>query len=124
MLRAALHRVRLLEAGPELAQHLLELLELDLVACDVRVDLRDLLIGALQVLALALDELLAMLQRLLEPRDLRADLVVAALHRAEALVAIGELDAQLLDGGFRRALRGNGGLERDLLLAEARARAR
>ena len=47
-----------------------------------------------------------------------ADPVVAALHGAEALVAVGELDTQLLDGGFGGALRRNGGLERDLLLAE------
>ena len=118
LLRAALNGVRLLEARLQLAQNALELLELDLIARDVRVDLGDLLIGALQVLGLALDEILTMLQRLLEARDLAADPVVAALHGAEALVAVGELHAQLLDRGFGGTLRRDGGLERDLLLAE------
>ena len=118
LLRAALHGVRLLEPGPELAEHALDLLELDLIARDVRVDLGDLLIGALKVLALALNEILAMLQRLLEPRDLGADLVIAALNGAEALVAVRELHAQLLDRGFGGPLRGDGGFERHLLLAQ------
>ena len=78
-------------------------------------------VGALQVLALALDQLLAMLHRLLEPRDLGSDAVVARLDGVEPLVAIRELDAQLLDRGLGRALRRDRGLERELLLANARS---
>ena len=51
LLRAALNGVRVLEARSSSLRTLLELLELDLIARDVRVDLGDLLIGALQVLA-------------------------------------------------------------------------
>ncbi len=118
LLRRPLKAMRLFEAGAELAKHALELLELDLVARDVRVELGDLLIGARKVLALPLDQVLAVLKRLLEPRDLGADSVIAALNDAEALVAIGELDAQLLDRRLGGALRRDGGFERDLLLAQ------
>ena len=118
LLRAALNGVCLLEARPELAEHTLELFELDPVARDVSVDLGHLLVGALQVLVLTLNEVLTVLQRLLEAGDFGAHFVIAALHDAEALVAIGELHAQLLDRGFGRTLRGDGGFESDLLLAQ------
>ena len=59
-----------------------------------------------------------MLQRLLEARDLGAHLVIAALNRAETLVAVGELHAQLLDRSFGGTLGRNRGFESDLLLAQ------
>src|SRR6185295_11763302 len=116
VLRAALIRVRLLEVGSELAQYLIELRQLELILLDVRVDLGDLRFGALQVLGLALNQLFAVLNRLLEARDFRANTVVVALHGAETLVAVRELDPQFLDRGFGRALRGDGCFEGDLLL--------
>src|SRR5688572_30871063 len=79
LLRRPLQGMGLFEPGAELAEHALELLELDLVARDVGVELGDLAVGALEVLALPLDQVLAVLQRLLEARDLGADAVVVAL---------------------------------------------
>ncbi len=70
--------------GPSSLNTMVDLLELDLIARDVRA-----LISAIccsvrsQVLALPLDQILTMLKRLLEPSDLGADPVVAALNRVE-----------------------------------------
>ena len=100
-LRAALQGLRLIEPGRELAEQLVELRELDFVARDVRLDLGDLRVGALKILGLPLDQILAMLNGLLETRDLGADPVVAALNGIESLVAVGKLDAQLLDRASR-----------------------
>ena len=97
---------------------MLELRELDLILLDVRVDLRNLGIRVLQVFSLSLDELLTVLYRLLQPRDFRSDAVVIPLHRAEALVTIGELHSQLFEHAFRRALFCDRRLEGNLLLAE------
>src|SRR6185369_1767091 len=88
-LRRALQSLRLLEPGRELTEQLVELRELDLVARDVRLNFGDLRVGALQILGLPLDQLLAVLNGLLETRDLGADLVVAPLHGVESLAAIG-----------------------------------
>jgi hypothetical protein len=46
-------------------------------------------VRALQIFPLALDQVLAMLDGLLEPRDVGADAVVAALDRVEPFVAVG-----------------------------------
>ena len=121
LLRATLLRMRLFEAGAELAQHLLELRKLDLILLDVGIDLGDLRVGVLQILGLPLDQLLAVLYRLLEARDLRADAVVVALHGIEALAAVRKLHSQLLDRGLGRALRRDRSLERELALGELRA---
>src|SRR5690606_1430729 len=92
--------------------------ELDLIVRDVCLDLRELALGRLRLLALALKQIFAVLDRLLEARDLGADLVVVALHGVEALVALRELDAQLLDLRLDVAKRRDGRLEADLLLGE------
>ncbi len=61
-----------------------------------------------------------MLDRLFEPGNLRAYLVIPALHLVELVVALGELDSQFLDGCLGRALLGDCGVEACLLLAATR----
>ncbi len=117
-LRRALQGLRLLEPRGQLAEQLIELRELDLVARDMGLNLGDLSFGAVEILGLALDQLLAVLNGLLEARDLRADAVVLGLHGIEPLTAVGELDAELLDRRLGRALRRDRGLERELSLGE------
>src|SRR5262249_39579930 len=77
-----------------------------------------LCVGAFEILGLPLNQLLAVLNSLLETRDLRADAVVSGLHAIEPLAAVRELDAELLDRRLGRALRRDRGLERELTLGE------
>src|SRR5690606_37941520 len=94
-LRRTLLPMRVGPARPEFLQHLVDLSELHLIVRDVCLDLAELPIGSLGLLALPLQQVLPVLDRLLEARDLRADLVVVALHDAEAFVALRKLDAEL-----------------------------
>src|SRR5690606_14464335 len=110
--------VRLLEPRAQLLQRELELLELELVVRDMRADLLELALGRLEILALPLHQLAPVLDRLLEPCDLRADPVVVALHGVHRLAALGDLSPQPLRLGVGLALRGKRRLERLPLLVE------
>src|SRR2546429_482521 len=80
--------------------------ELALVAGDVRRELPECRLRLREIRALALAQLAGVLDRLLEPRDVGSDLVVAALHRRQT-VAVSRLHRTLLlDRGLGGALRG------------------
>src|SRR6185437_417543 len=96
--------MRALELGRRARDLLGKLGELALVALDVRTELREGGARLGQVAALALPQLARMLDRLLEARHLRADLVVAALHARDALARRAVLCPLGLDGRLRGAL--------------------
>src|SRR5439155_1708678 len=80
--------------------------ELALVAGDVRRELPECRLRLREIRALALAQLAGMLDRLLEPRDVGSDLVVAALHRRQTLAVSRLHRTLLLDRGLGGALRG------------------
>ena len=80
--------------------------ELALVAGDVRRELPECRLRLREIRALALAQLAGVLDRLLEPRDVGSDLVVAALHRRQTLAVSRLHRTLLLDRGLGGALRG------------------
>src|SRR5438067_1762127 len=80
--------------------------ELALIAGDVRRELPECRLRLREIRALALAQLAGVLDRLLEPRDVGSDLVVAALHRRQTLAVRGLHRTLLLDHGLGGALRG------------------
>src|SRR5690606_28083894 len=99
-LGTALRFLRALEARDELVQRQLELFDLAPVLADVRGNLARALYGLLEVLALPLAQLLGMLDRLLEPRDLRARTVEPCLHGVERVATLGLRNARPFHVGF------------------------
>ena len=113
-------QVCLLQSWVELSQQLIDLRNLDLVALNVGPDLRQLLIGYAEILGLAVQKLLTVLDRLFEPGNLCTNLVVPALHLVELIITLGKLEPQFLYDHFSRALLGDCGIEVSLLLAATR----
>jgi hypothetical protein len=95
--RGAQTRVGALELRIQLAQKPVELLDLALIALDMRLKLIEMLFGRLQVLALPLSKLLTVLNRLLEPGNFGADFVIVTLYGVELVVTIGQGDPQFFN---------------------------
>ena len=91
--------------------------DLALVALDVAFELGQRRARLRELVALLLAQLAHVRDRLLGAADVRADFVVARLHRAHALGLLVLVDALRLDGGFGGALIGERLLHRELALA-------
>src|SRR5690606_11578158 len=76
------------------------------------------MLGRLEIFPLALHQLAAVPDRLLETSDLGADPVVLALDRIQRLVPLADLMAEALRALIGLSLRGERGFERLLLLGE------
>src|SRR5438874_163438 len=109
-----------LERGREVRDLRAQRLELALIALEVRAQITERGTGLGEIGALALAQFAGVLDRLLEARDLGADLVVAALHRRQPLAVYGVRRALLLDRAFRGALLGECALHGELALAHRR----
>src|SRR6185437_3383199 len=115
--RGPLGALRTLQLGRRARNLFGELGQLSLVAPDVRAQLGERRTGLREVGALPLPQLARMLDRLLEARDLRPDLVVAALHGREALAHRAVVSALALDRSLRGTLIGERRLHLDLTRA-------
>ena len=118
--RALLGVLRRLERGREVRDLRAQRLELALIALEVRAQITERGMGLGEIGALALAQFARVLDRLLEARDLGADLVVAALHHRQPLAVCGVRRALLLDRAFRGALLGECALHDELALAHRR----
>src|SRR5690606_35494999 len=85
--------------------------QLELVVRDVRANFLELRLGRLEILALPLHQLSPVLDRLLEPRDLRADAIVVSLHGVHRFAPLGDFSTQALRQLVHLALRGERSLE-------------
>ena len=96
-------------------------MDLDLVALNVLVKLLDRYPDLFQVVLLAAPELAGMLDRLFQPRDLRAQPVEAPLYLVQGLSVIRVCLAGPFDLGLHLALPRDGFLEPGLPFGHGRA---
>ena len=118
--RGLLGRPRRLEAGLELRERGLQFGRLRGITHAVGLGFLQALADLLEFLPLAAADLARVLDRLLVARDLRAHLVVAALHLGEHLGSRVVLVPRTLDGRLVRALLGQRGLQREVALVQDR----